>query len=51
VITPKTIKKIENEGMKIFDKSDYMEKNQKRGNLYVQFEIEFPKALNSDQRK
>ena len=46
VITPKTVKKIEGEGMKIFDKKDYMDKNVKRGDLYVQFEIEFPKTLN-----
>lgn len=46
MITPKTVKKIEGEGMKIFDKKDYMDKNVKRGDLYIQFEIEFPKALN-----
>ena len=37
--------------MQIYNKNDYMEKNVKRGNLYVQFEIEFPKALNEAQRK
>jgi DnaJ-class molecular chaperone len=51
VITPKTVKKIDGEGMKIFDKSDYMDKNVKRGDLYVQFEIDFPKMLNDQQRK
>jgi DnaJ-class molecular chaperone len=51
VITPKTIKKIEGEGMKIFDKKDYMDKNCKRGDLYVQFEIVFPRMLNNAQRE
>ena len=48
VITPKTIKKIPGQGMKIFDKKDYMENSQKRGDMYVSFEIEFPKNLTSE---
>ena len=50
IITPKTIKKIEGEGMKQFQKFDYMDKNVKKGNLYVSFEIEFPSMLNNEQR-
>ena len=50
-ITPKTIKKIPGEGMKIYKKRDYMDECDDRGDLYVSFEIEFPKKLNNEQRE
>ena len=49
VITPKTIKKIEGEGMVTYDKKDYSDAlRTQRGDLYVTFEIEFPKNLTTD---
>jgi len=42
IITPKTLKKIEGEGMKVFNKSDFMDKNKSRGDLYISFQIVFP---------
>lgn len=39
VITPKTIKKIPGEGMKIYNKKDYMDESTERGDLFVSFEI------------
>lgn len=50
VITPKTIKKIEGEGLHFFDRNDYLEEKTKRGDLYVTFEIVFPSKLDSDQK-
>lgn len=44
VITPKTIKKIEGEGMPAYDRKDYDGTKQlNRGDLYVSFDIIFPK--------
>jgi DnaJ-class molecular chaperone len=48
VVTPKTIKKIEGEGMPILDKKDYSEVVKRKGDLYVQFEIKFPSVLTND---
>jgi len=42
IITPKTLKKLEGEGMKVFNKSDFMDKNKSRGDLYISFQIVFP---------
>ena len=42
IITPKTLKKLEGEGMKVFNKSDFMDKNKSRGDLYISFQIIFP---------
>ena len=50
VISPKTIKKIEGEGMKTYDRSDYNNQNAARGDLYVSFEIVFPASMTSQQR-
>ena len=50
VITPTTIKKIEGEGMIIFDKRDYVGNTDKRGDLYVSFEIVFPAHITADQK-
>ena len=51
VITPKTVKMIEGEGMPIYDKEDHMGDNVSKGNLYVCFEIVFPKKLNNQQKQ
>ena len=47
-ITPKTIKKIPGEGMKVYKKKDYMDEHNERGDLYVSFEIVFPSKLNNE---
>lgn len=36
--------------MKVFKKDDYMDEGPEKGDLFIIFEIEFPKKLNSDQR-
>ena len=50
VITPKTIKKIEGEGLVYYDRNDYLDERQKRGDLYVSFEIVFPSKLDNEQK-
>ena len=50
VINPKTIKKIEGEGMVTYDRSDYNNENASRGDLYVSFEIEFPSKISSQHK-
>lgn len=46
VITPKTIKKIAGEGMQVYNPKEYDDdQKQARGDLYVSFEIKFPKNL------
>ena len=50
VIQPKTMKVIEGQGMKVYKRDDHMDENPERGDLFVIFEIEFPKKLNSSQR-
>ena len=51
VITPKTIKIIEGEGMKKYKKHDHMDDISERGDLFVIFEIDFPSKLNTKQRE
>lgn len=51
IITPKTIVKIDNEGMPIFISRKEDDHLVKRGHLYVKFDIKFPKTLNESQRK
>jgi DnaJ-class molecular chaperone len=41
---------IEGQGMKVYKAKDHMDEEPERGDLFVIFEIEFPKKLNSDQR-
>ena len=52
VITPKTVIKLENEGMPILNSnsSDPLVAP-KRGAMYVRFDIRFPKRLNESQRQ
>jgi DnaJ-class molecular chaperone len=49
-VSPQTLMKIECEGMPIYDKKDYLDQNLKRGNLFIQFEIEFPSKLSTAQK-
>ena len=45
VITPKTVLKVDGEGMVIRDDSTDPLDDPKRGDLYVKFDIKFPKKL------
>jgi len=53
IITPKTVKVVENEGMPIYDEEE--EKlsviNTKHGKLFIVFNILFPKKLNEDLKQ
>jgi DnaJ-class molecular chaperone len=53
VITPKSVLKIDGEGMPILPGADIKVdplEPLKRGNLYVRFDIKFPKKLTEEQR-
>ena len=50
LITPKSVIKIEGEGMPILEQSNHPLDAQRRGDLYVRFEIQFPKKLSEAQR-
>lgn len=50
LITPKSVIKIEGEGMPILEQSNHPLNAQRRGDLYVRFEIQFPKKLSEAQR-
>jgi DnaJ-class molecular chaperone len=52
VISPKSVLKVEGEGMPILAaEGDDLLEPAKRGDLYVRFNIEFPRKLNEDQRQ
>jgi len=51
IITPKTLKKLEGEGMKLFNKSDFMDKNKSRGDLYISFQIVFPSKISTENKE
>ena len=48
VITPKTVKKISGEGMRIYNKKDHMNEGVEKGDLLVSFEILFPRNLTTE---
>jgi DnaJ-class molecular chaperone len=52
VVNPKTLKKIVGEGMPVYDRFNY-DPNSKpeRGDLFVQFEILFPRNITQEQRE
>lgn len=50
VISPKTVREIEGEGMPIYNENDVIGKP-KRGNLLVRFNIRFPEQLTEHQKK
>lgn len=53
IITPQTKKKVEGMGMPIYVDKDYkgiLLGRQKRGDLYVRFNIKFPKSLSQEQK-
>ena len=51
VITPKTVIKVDGEGMVILDESGDPLEEPKRGDLFVKFDIRFPKKLTEGQRQ
>ena len=51
VITPKTVIKVDGEGMVILDESADPLEDSKRGDLFVKFDIRFPKKLTESQRQ
>ena len=51
VITPKTVIKVDGEGMIIIDGSTDPLDDPKRGDMYVKFDISFPKKLTESQRQ
>jgi len=52
IVTPKTVKKIEGEGMPTYEPRDIHDtRASERGNLYVSFEVVFPKQMSQPQRE
>lgn len=51
VITPRTVIKVDGEGMIIIDGSTDPLDDPKRGDMYVKFDISFPKKLTESQRQ
>lgn len=53
MITPQTEKKIEGKGLPMIKEKEYMENllgKQKKGDLYIVFDIEFPTRLTQEQK-
>ena len=50
IVTPRTVIKVDGEGMIIRDESVDPLDEPKRGDLYVKFDVRFPKKLTEDQR-
>ena len=48
IIGPKTVITIQNEGMPIFTSRKADDNEIQRGDLYIRFEISFPKTLKED---
>lgn len=51
VITPRTVLKVDGEGMVIIDEVADPLDEPKRGDMYVKFDIRFPKKLTESQRQ
>ena len=50
IVTPRSVIKVDGEGMVIRDESVDPLDEPKRGDLYVKFDVRFPKKLTEDQR-
>jgi DnaJ-class molecular chaperone len=52
VISPQTVKEVLNEGMPIYssDPANALKEGHERGNLYIKFDITFPRQLNQSQK-
>jgi DnaJ-class molecular chaperone len=50
LITPRTVLKVDGEGMVIINESADPLDEPKRGDMYVKFDIRFPKKLSENQR-
>ena len=51
VITPKTILTVDGEGVKVYDRNDPMDENVRRGDLYVSFDIQFPRKVSTANKE
>jgi DnaJ-class molecular chaperone len=51
VITPKTVLKVDGEGMTVWGEDSDPLEEPKRGDLYVKFDIKFPSKLTEAQRQ
>ena len=50
IVTPDTVKVIEGEGLRHYDKNDALGTNATKGKLYVSFDIQFPKTVSTEQK-
>jgi len=54
IISPQTIKLIKGEGMPIYNKADPVQAllfREKRGDLYIKFDISFPKFIDPEKKE
>lgn len=53
IISPQTVRVVDGEGMPVYDPEDekVLVNNEKRGRLFIVFNIQFPKNLNEDKKK
>ena len=51
IVSPKTIKCITGEGMKKYKKNDHLDDESERGDLFVYFDIIFPKKVNNKNKE
>jgi DnaJ-class molecular chaperone len=54
IIAPQTVKLVKGEGMPIYDKNDLVKNilfKEKRGNLYIKFDIVFPKFIDPAKKE
>lgn len=50
IVSPNLVKKIEGEGMPIYDSKSVSEEKAVKGDLYIVFDIQFPRNLTESQR-
>jgi DnaJ-class molecular chaperone len=54
IISPQTVKMVKGEGMPIYNKEDPLNHllfKEKRGDLYIKFEIQFPKFIDPEKKE
>jgi DnaJ-class molecular chaperone len=54
IISPQTVKLVKTEGMPIYNKEDplnHLMLKEKRGDLYIKFEIVFPKFIDPEKKE
>lgn len=50
IVSPNLVKKIEGEGMPIYNSKSISEEKTVKGDLYIIFDIKFPRNLTENQR-